>query len=80
MIEPNEYRLICIKRGNSWQVEMRAGAWWSVGWFDPDLDKAIQNAREKFAEDHPMLGKKPAPAQVAPPPPTSSTDLSDLFI
>lgn len=76
--EPANYRLICMTRGaGNWQVEMRAGGFWSVGEIRNDFDAAVASAREKFAADHPSICKQRSrPAPVAAP----STDLSDLFI
>lgn len=70
---PGNYRLICIGRGDAWQVEMRAGSNWSVGNLSVDLAEAIHSAQENYASEHPV-----ASMNVALKP--SSTDLSDLFI
>lgn len=73
------YRLICARRGGTWTVELRAGAFWSIGAPDADLDAAIQKAQEKFTAEHPQVelsfgNPPPAPAK------KPKTDLSDLFI
>lgn len=70
------YRLICARRGQSWQVEKRMGPFWCIGDLNADLDAAIQSATDKFAAEYPQVSRpvsKPEPAK-------SLTDLSDLFV
>ena len=83
------YRLICAKRGTHWQVEVRTGGWWAVGRPSPDLLEAIENAKNRFAEDNPQVrivfdgnnaGDHVANVPRQHPINTKSeTDLSDLF-